>query len=268
MTILDTILRTKRDEVAALSTPDARARLRDELAEAPPVRGFAHALRRQAKQGPAVIAEIKRASPSKGIMRDPLDPAWIANRYAAHGAAALSVLTDRHYFRGSRDDLREARAACALPVLRKDFIVDGLQLIEARSWGADAILLIVAALSSSQLNDLEAQARELSLDVLIEVHDENELQRALALRSPLIGINNRDLRSFEVNLDTTERLLPSISSDRFVIAESGIDSPAALRRLYRAGVPGYLIGEACMRADDPGKALADLLRPVEDQSSA
>lgn len=261
MTILHTILETKKTEVAYLKQAEVAAALKDALALAmtSPVRPFAQALTTQAAKGPAVIAEIKRASPSKGILRTDFEPAWIAQRYAANGATALSVLTDQIYFQGSDLFLQQARAACQLPVLRKDFVIDGVQLRQARAINADAVLLIVAALSPAQLKALEAEAISLGLAVLVEIHDEAELQQALDLQTPLIGINNRNLKTFEVRIETTERLLSYIPPSRFVVTESGIDSAQMLYRLHRAGVPGYLIGEACMRADDPGVALAELL---------
>jgi indole-3-glycerol phosphate synthase len=205
-----------------------------------------------------VIAEIKKASPSKGLLREPFDPPAIAASYAAHGAACLSVLTDERFFQGSLDDLRAARAACSLPALRKDFVVDPWQVYEARAHGADCILLIVAALDDARLTEFEAIAHALSMDVLVEVHDAAELDRALALKTPLVGVNNRNLRSFEVSLDTTLALLPRIPGDRMVVTESGILGPADVARMRQAGVNAFLVGEAFMRAPDPGEALATL----------
>jgi indole-3-glycerol phosphate synthase len=251
--ILRRIVAVKHEEVAALR-PQRSTLLREaDQADAP--RGFANALR--ARQ-PAVIAEVKKASPSKGVLRDPFDPAAIATSYARHGAACLSVLTDERFFQGSRRNLELARAACQLPVIRKDFIVDELQVLEARAMGADAILLIVACLDDVQLRDLEACAMELGMDVLVESHDAPELERALRLRTPLQGINNRNLRSFEVSLDTTLALRGRIDAGRLLITESGILGPADVRRMRDHDVHAFLVGEAFMRAPDPGQALAQL----------
>jgi indole-3-glycerol phosphate synthase len=255
--ILTRILATKRREV-----DDAKSRIplqtlieRIDGVGAP--RGFAKALRAKVDGGkPAVIAEIKRSSPSKGLIRADFDPARLAVSYEAHGAACLSVLTDREYFGGSPDDLLAARAACALPVLRKDFILDPYQLYESRAWGADCILLIVAALPQTELLALETQALALGLDVLVECHDATELGRALALRSPLIGINNRNLRSFETRLETTLELAGRIPADRLLITESGIASREDVARLQASKVSAYLVGSAFMAADDPGKELS------------
>ncbi len=260
--VLARILATKREEVAKgrARFPDlvirrhAEARLRTD-----PPRGLLKALtQRQAAGEPAVIAEVKRASPSKGVLRDPFDPVAIARSYEAAGAAALSVLTDQHYFQGSAEALQLARAAVRLPVLRKDFIIDPWQVWEAAAMGADAILLIVAALSDVLLADLAALAQSLGLDVLVEVHDEGELERALTLATPLIGVNNRDLRTFTVDLATTLRLLPRYPSDRIAVAESGIITRDDVDRLWSAGVPAFLVGEAFMCAPDPGSALTQL----------
>jgi len=260
--VLARIVAVKRDEVAAARRLQSDAGLRAQAEAARgerPVRGFERALRAKIAAGrPAVIAEIKKASPSKGLLREPFDPPAIAARYAAHGAACLSVLTDARFFQGSLDDLHAARAACALPVLRKDFVVDAWQVYEARANGADCILLIVAALDDAQLAEFAAIARALSMDVLVEVHDAAELDRALALGTPLLGINNRNLRSFEVSLDTTLALLPRIPADRLVVTESGILAPADVARMRQAGVNAFLVGEAFMRAPDPGEALATL----------
>lgn len=260
--ILARIVAVKREEVAAARRLQSDAALRaqaEAACSAQPVRGFERALRAKIAAGrAAVIAEIKKASPSKGLLREPFDPPAIAARYAAHGAACLSVLTDERFFRGSLDDLRAARAACALPVLRKDFVVDAWQVYEARANGADCILLIVAALDDAQLAEFASIARALSMDVLVEVHDAAELDRALALGTPLVGINNRNLRSFEVSLDTTLALLPRIPPDRLVVTESGILAPADVARMRQAGVNAFLVGEAFMRAPDPGEALATL----------
>ena len=211
--------------------------------------------------GAAVIAEVKKASPSKGLLRADFDPAAIAAGYAAHGAACLSVLTDRDYFQGDAAYLRAARAACALPVLRKDFVVDPYQVAEAAAMGADGVLLIAAALDDAQLHDLEDCAAAYGLDVLVEVHDAAELARALTLRTPLIGVNNRDLRSFETRLDTTLGLLAGIPPTRLVVTESGIGTPDDVARMRAAGVHAFLVGEALMRAPDPGAALEGLFGP-------
>jgi indole-3-glycerol phosphate synthase len=259
--ILAKILATKVDEVAAAKTARPAADLLRAARAASPPRGFERALRAKiAAGGAAVIAEIKKASPSKGVLRPIFDPPWIATRYEAGGAACLSVLTDRPYFQGAPEYLVAARAAARLPVLRKDFVVDEYQVIEARAWGADAVLLIVAALDQPQLVALEACARDLGMDVLVEVHDGAELDRALALATPLIGINNRNLRSFEVSLATTLDLLPRIPAERLVVTESGILAPAEVARMRAHGVNAFLVGEAFMRAADPGAALATLFR--------
>jgi len=211
------------------------------------------------ERGAAVIAEVKKASPSKGVLRADFRPAEIAASYERHGAAALSVLTDAPFFQGSRAALEAARAACALPVLRKDFMIDAYQLVEARAMGADCILLIAAILDDAELADFEATAQALGMAVLVEVHDAAELERALRLSTPLIGINNRDLRTFEVSLDTTLAMLPRVPPGRLVVSESGIHAPGDVARLRAAGVHAYLVGEAFMRAPDPGVALASLI---------
>ena len=260
--VLARIVAVKREEVAAARRLQSDAGLRaqaEAACGAQPVRGFERALRAKIAAGrAAVIAEIKQASPSKGLLRDPFDPPAIAARYAAHGAACLSVLTDERFFRGLLDDLRAARAACALPVLRKDFLVDVYQVHEARAMGADCVLLIVAALDDDRLAELEDCALALGMDVLVEVHDAGELERALRLRTPLLGINNRDLRTFEVSLDTTLSQLHRIPAGRTVVTESGILSAADVLRMRAAGVDAFLVGEAFMRAPDPGTALAEL----------
>jgi indole-3-glycerol phosphate synthase len=254
--ILTRILETKRAEIAALpslATLQARALV------APPPRDFVGALRAKitAKQA-AVIAEIKKASPSRGIIRADFRPAEIAQRYAAGGAACLSVLTDRDYFQGAPDYLINARAACTLPVLRKDFIIAAGQVWEARAMGADAILLIVAALETPHMQDLEALALELGMAVLVESHDAAELEQALTLKTPLMGINNRNLRTFETRLETTLDLLPMIGAERIAITESGILAPADVALMRDSGVNTFLVGEAFMRAEDPGTELARL----------
>lgn len=261
--ILTRILEQKKEEVQALRRRYSRAALRDRAAGQSPVRGFARALANKVEAGQvAVIAEIKRASPSKGLIRSDFNPAALAQGYEQGGAACLSVLTDERFFLGSGEHLQQARAACALPVLRKEFIVDELQVAEARALGADAILLIVAALSSGQLNELAAAARELNLDVLVEIHDRAELDKVLKIQLPadlLLGINNRDLRNFETRLETTLELLPHIPAGTPVVTESGIATTADIQRLRAAGVHRCLIGESLLRAESPGAALKDLL---------
>ena len=257
--ILGKILATKRTEIAAglAAVSLAEMRVRAEAAAAP--RDFVGALRAKIAAGqPAVIAEIKKASPSKGVIRPDFHPAEIAASYEKGGAACLSVLTDVQYFQGCADYLMQARAACALPVLRKDFIIDPYQVYEARAMGADCILLIVAALDLPTMQALEALAFELGMAVLVESHNAEELDAALQLKTPLMGINNRNLRSFEVSLDTTLALLPRIGSDRIVITESGILAPADVAKMRSHQVNGFLVGEAFMRAADPGAELARL----------
>jgi indole-3-glycerol phosphate synthase len=257
--ILERILAAKAKEVAAAKAQRPLASLVEEARGQPPPRDFVGALRAKIAAGsPAVIAESKKASPSRGVLRPIYDPAAIARRYEAAGAACLSVLTDRDYFEGAPEHLRAARAACSLPVLRKDFVVDEYQVAEARAIGADCILLIVAALDDARLAALEAAAGDFGMAVVAEVHDARELERALALATPLIGVNNRDLRSFEVRLETTLDLLPRAPPDRIAIAESGILVREDVARLRAAGVPAFLVGEAFMRAADPGAALAAL----------
>jgi indole-3-glycerol phosphate synthase len=257
--ILDKIVAVKREEVPAARALRSEATLRELAAAQSAPRGFAAALRAKLAAGlPAVIAEVKKASPSKGVIREHFVPAEIAASYARHGAACLSVLTDERFFQGHADYLRQARAACALPVLRKDFMIDPYQVLEARAMGADCILLIAACLSDAQMAELEACATEQGLDVLVEVHDGDELDRALRLKTPLVGINNRNLRSFEVTLDTTLGLLPRVPADRLLITESGITGRADVQRMRAADVHAFLVGEAFMRADDPGLALAAL----------
>jgi len=257
--ILQRILATKRAEVAAAKTAPPLAEIERHAREAPPPRDFAGAIRSKLGAGrPAVIAEIKRASPSKGLLRADFDPAAIAKSYEKGGAACLSVLTDREYFQGAPGHLIAARAACTLPVLRKDFIVDPYQVFEARAMGADCVLLIVAALEGGLLRELEGVAAALGMSVLVEVHDGTELDSALTLHTPLIGVNNRDLRTFETRLETTLELLRRIPSGRIVVTESGIAAPADVRRLRDAGVGAFLVGEAFMRAPDPGSELARL----------
>ncbi|HHH35654.1 MAG TPA: indole-3-glycerol phosphate synthase TrpC [Gammaproteobacteria bacterium] len=257
--ILRKILHRKAEEVAARRAALPLEALRAQAGSAPPVRGFAAAIgERLARGEAAVIAEIKKASPSKGVLREDFDPAAIAASYARGGAACLSVLTDRDFFQGDGADLSQARAACGLPVLRKDFIIDPYQVYEARAMGADCILLIVAALDDRRLAELAALARELEMDVLVEVHDRAELERALALPLPLVGINNRDLRSFETRLETTLDLLPLIPPERIVVTESGILDRRDVARMRGRGVHAFLVGEAFMRAPDPGMRLREL----------
>jgi indole-3-glycerol phosphate synthase len=259
--ILDRIVEVKRDEVAAAKRRRGLGSLRDEAEALGGQRDFVAALKKRiAAGGAAVIAEIKKASPSKGVLREDFQPARIAESYDRHGAAALSVLTDEKFFQGSAAFLAAARAAAAVPVLRKDFTIDPYQVFEARAMGADAILLIAAILDDAQLADFEAMARAVGLSVLVEVHDAGELDRALHLATPLIGINNRNLRTFETSLETTLALLPGVPAGRLVVSESGIHTPADVQRLRAAGVHAFLVGEAFMRAPDPGAALASLLR--------
>ncbi len=257
MNVLERIMAAKRAEVAAAraAVPSFTAALKG----APAPRDFLHAIRsRIAAGGAAVIAEIKRASPSKGLLRESFVPEAIARSYEAGGAACLSVLTDREFFQGAPEHLRAARAACALPVLRKDFIFDPYQVEEARAMGADCILLIAACLSVGQMAELEAQAHSLGMAVLVEVHDAAELESALQLKTPLLGINNRDLRTFETRLETTLSLLPRVPAGRVVVTESGILARADVERMRGHGVHAFLVGEAFMRADDPGGRLRAL----------
>src|SRR6059058_567109 len=261
--ILNKILAVKADEVAAArKARDFNSLRRDVESDAElraGLRGFEASLRRSIDAGRAgVIAEVKKASPSKGVLRADFRPAEIAQSYAAGGASCLSVLTDVQFFQGSPAYLEQARAACSLPVIRKDFIVDLYQVYEARAMGADAILLIVAALDHGLMADLEACARELGMDVLVEVHDADELDAALRLETRLLGINNRNLRTFEVTLDATIGLLPRIPAERLVVTESGILAPADVKRMRDANVHAFLVGEAFMRAPDPGTELRRL----------
>ena len=254
--ILDRIIDVKREEVRAAqqSAPLEELRLQ---ASSRDLRDFVGAIRAKHEAGlAAVIAEVKKASPSKGVLRENFVPAEIARSYAKHGAACLSVLTDVQFFQGSAQYLEEARAACNLPVLRKDFIVDPYQILEARAMGADAILLIVAALELSQMQDLEAYAHSLGLAVLVEVHDKDELVDALTLKTPLMGVNNRNLRTFETSIDTTLGLLDMMPDDRIVVTESGILSRGDVERMRAMDVNSFLVGEAFMRAEEPGAELA------------
>jgi indole-3-glycerol phosphate synthase len=257
--ILNKIVAVKRQEVAAAMRRKPLDAVRFDAESRVLTRDFAGALRAKIAAGkPAVIAEVKKASPSKGVLRADFIPADIAQSYAEHGAACLSVLTDKDFFQGSADYLKQARASCDLPVLRKDFIVDPYQVYESRVMGADCILLIAACLDDGQMKSLEALALSLDMAVLVEVHDRAELERALKLKTPLLGINNRNLQTFEVALDTTLTLLKDVPADRLLVTESGITTPAEVARLRAAGVNAFLVGEAFMRAEDPGAALAAL----------
>lgn len=255
MTILERIVAAKRAEIAAAKEKISLGDLEEKCRSAPVVRDFVAALRAKC---PAVIAEIKKASPSRGVLRADYHPAAIARSYENAGAACLSVLTDGQFFQGTGDDLRAARAACALPVLRKDFVVDPYQVVESRAMGADCILLIAACLSGAQMLELEAHAQRLGMAVLVEVHDAAELDIALSLETPLIGVNNRDLRTFATRLETTLELLPRLPAGRLLIAESGIIAAQDVARLRSAGVQAFLVGEAFMRAPDPGAAFLEL----------
>lgn len=257
--ILERIVAVKREEVAAARQQRDLASLRRDAESLGGGRDFAGALRAKIGAGhAAVIAEAKKASPSKGVLREHFAPAEIAASYAAGGAACLSVLTDAMFFQGSAAYLGQARAACTLPALRKDFLIDAYQVFEARAMGADAVLLIVACLDDAQLADLEAQAQALGMAVLVEVHDAAELDRALRLATPLVGINNRNLRSFEVSLETTLELQPRLPADKLLVTESGILTRADVERMRQAGVNAFLVGEAFMRAAEPGAALREL----------
>ena len=263
--ILARILERKREEIAAGARAAPLAEMRRRAADAPPPRGFRAAIEAEIGEGrPAVIAELKRASPSRGVIRRDFDPSRIAAGYERGGAAALSVLTDRDFFQGAPDHLRAARAATALPALRKDFLIDPWQVHEARAMGADCVLLIVAALDDVLLRELAELAGELRLDTLVEVHDEAELDRALRVPAPLIGINNRDLRTFETSLATTERLAPRTPADRRTVTESGIASRDDVAGLRAHGVHAFLVGEAFMSAPDPGERLAALFGEAPD----
>ncbi|MES2832489.1 MAG: indole-3-glycerol phosphate synthase TrpC [Pseudomonadota bacterium] len=261
--ILQKILAVKTDEIAAAKKyrdlPSLRREVESDAESRLAIRDFEGAMRSRIAGGnAAVIAEIKKASPSKGVLRPAFEPAEIAVSYAMHGAACLSVLTDVQFFQGASAYLKQARTACALPVLRKDFMVDPYQVYEARALGADCILLIVAALDHGLMAELEACAHELGMAVLVEVHNAVELTAALRLNTALVGINNRDLRTFEVSLETTIGLLPRISPDKLVVTESGILAHVDVERMRDAGVHGFLVGEACMRATDPGNELKRL----------
>jgi indole-3-glycerol phosphate synthase len=257
--ILNQIVAVKREEVAAAKKRKSLEAVRDDAFTRVLTRDFEGALRAKIAAGQAaVIAEIKKASPSKGVIREDFEPADIAQSYAENGAACLSVLTDRQFFQGSGDYLKQARASCDLPVLRKDFMVDPYQVYESRALGADCILLIAACLDDAQMVELENIARSLDMAVLVEVHDRDELQRALKLKTPLLGINNRNLRTFEVSLDTTLGMLADVPKDRLLVTESGIVGTDDVKKMRAAGVHAFLVGEAFMRAKEPGEALAAL----------
>jgi indole-3-glycerol phosphate synthase len=257
--ILQRILAVKADELARAKTAKPIAALRDDAKRAAPARDFVAALRSKVSAGqPAVIAEVKKASPSRGVLREDFDPAAIAASYEHNGAACLSVLTDEQFFQGALEHLKQARGACRLPVLRKDFTIDPYQVFEARAAGADCILLIAAALDDARMQALEAAAGEAGLAVLVEVHDAAELERALKLKTPLIGVNNRNLRTFETRLETTLDLAGRVPRDRILITESGILARADVQRVRAGGVNCFLVGEAFMRAADPGAELGRL----------
>ncbi|MCK0105925.1 indole-3-glycerol phosphate synthase TrpC [Marinobacter sp. S0848L] len=258
-TILRKIVDRKWQEVDERKPKASIADLKAMAGDQPPARGFAHALRsRIEQQQAAVIAEIKKASPSKGILRDPFEPEAIAESYEKGGAACLSVLTDQDFFQGHEDYLKAARAACSLPVIRKDFMVAPYQVYESRAIGADCILLIAACLTKDQMQELEGIAHEIGLDVLVEVHNGEEMDDALTLSTPLVGINNRNLHNFEVSLDTTFDLYQRIGSDRLAITESGIMTRADVQAMTERGIYGFLIGESFMRAPEPGEKLQEL----------
>ena len=258
-TILRKILARKAEEVASRRAKNSLGSLESMISEQTAPRGFASAMAAKVvKAEPAVIAEVKKASPSKGVIREDFQPSDIASSYQAGGATCLSVLTDIDFFQGADAYLQQARSACELPVIRKDFTVDPYQVVEARAIGADAILLIVAALADEQMRELADTAAEFGLDVLVEVHDRAELDRALELETPLVGVNNRDLHSFEMSLDTTLDLLPHIPDDRVVVTESGIHTPEDVTLMRERNVHAFLVGEAFMRAENPGKRLQEL----------
>jgi indole-3-glycerol phosphate synthase len=261
--ILQKILATKRAEISVGAHLHSLAELRSRSADMPATRGFTQQLQQRAIAGPAVIAEVKKASPSAGVIRENFDPQAIARSYEAGGAACLSVLTDRDYFQGATEYLQQARAACSLPVLRKDFLIDAWQVYEARAMGADCILLIAAALSLDAMQQLEGLATELGLDVLLEVHDEAELQLALQTRARLIGVNNRNLKTFVTDIAISEHIRPLIPSDRLMVTESGIHTREHVRRLQQHDIGVFLVGEAFMRAEDPGQALQALFAERE-----
>ncbi len=257
--VLQKILKVKAQEIEAGLKAPGLAAIAEQAENAPPVRGFADALEARVKAGsPGIIAEIKRASPSKGLIREDFDAAWIAESYQRGGAACLSVLTDRQFFQGGPEYLQAARAACELPVIRKDFIVSDYQLLEARAMGADAVLLIVAALDDARLADLNDFALELGLDVLVEIHDEQELERALQITPRLLGVNNRDLHTFTTDLETTARLAELAPAETLLISESGIHSGEDVAYIQNLGVNAFLIGEAFMKAENPGQRISEI----------
>ena len=261
--ILEKITSVKRTEIAAAMRRKSLAEVRADAESRVLTRDFVGAMRSKIAAGkPAVIAEVKKASPSKGVLREDFIPADIAQSYAEYGAACLSVLTDVQFFQGSGDYLKQARASCQLPVLRKDFMLDPYQIYESRVLGADAILLIVACLDDARMAELEQIALSLDMAVLVEVHDSQELERALKLKTPLIGVNNRNLKTFEVSLDTTLALRSQLPADRLLVTESGIHTREDVLRMGAAGVNAFLVGEAFMRAQEPGEALATLFAPV------
>ena len=257
--ILEKIVTVKREEIAVLIRQKPLSAMRADAESRVLTRDFVDALRKKIAAGKvAVIAEVKKASPSKGVLRADFIPADIAQSYAEYGAACLSVLTDKQFFQGSIDYLKQARASCSLPVLRKDFMVDAYQVYESRVMGADCILLIAACLDDQKMKELEALAMSLDMAVLVEVHDATELERALKLKTPLIGINNRNLKTFDVSLDTTLDLMSQVPADRVLITESGISTVADVKRMRAANVNAFLVGEAFVRAEDPGVALGEL----------
>ena len=262
--ILETIVTVKHQEVAAARKRKSLETVRQDAESRVLTRDFVVAIRAKMTAGqPAVIAEVKKASPSKGVLREDFIPADIAQSYAEYGAACLSVLTDVQFFQGSVDALKQARASCHLPVLRKDFMVDAYQIYESRAMGADCVLLIAACLDDARMRDFEAIAHGLGMAVLVEVHDAAEMERALRLDTPLIGVNNRNLKTFEVSLETTLDLRRQVGSDRIIVTESGIRTRDDVLRMGSAGVGAFLVGEACMRAPEPGQALAELFFPAQ-----
>ena len=263
--ILQKILATKAEEVAQRRSKLRLEEVRAIAMDQPPTRGFAARIQSMAETGPAVIAEVKKASPSAGVIREDFRPGDIAASYEGAGAACLSVLTDVQYFQGSDDYLLEARAACGIPVLRKDFLVDPWQVFESRALGADCVLLIVAAMGRNQLQDLDGLAREAGLDVLVEVHDETELADALTTGATLVGVNNRDLHTITTDLGTSERLRPMVPGDRRFVTESGINTTADVARMRAAGIDAFLVGEAFMRVEDPGSGLRGLFFEGENE---